>query len=334
MTDLRDRDPKIRELVLRIVDQAPQPAPFPIGAVPSGGPRRRGRVLIAVAGVVVLAAVVIALATRASPDKKPRISTSETTAPAADPLHGAKLPKQGLAVINGSQMTLRADDGREVSTVPVAKLADNVLNDPWNVQLFVTRNSVRPVHVTLLARGGVPDGCTVPTATAVANVAICGPRNGDQLLGDHIVVRQTGWQTLITKPPVPNGASIVGGHWEWAARSADDKWLLAQWSGECEAQHGFMISVADGSLHAVTGEGAATWGDAPESRVIGWAASGQALAVFGGADTGCGRDGALPRGVYLVSPTNLSRRLLVPLGGATTVLRWTTVDDERATAGR
>jgi hypothetical protein len=331
MTDLRDRDPKIRELVLRIVDQAPDPAPFPVGAVPPRVPRRRGRMLLAAACVMLLAIVGAVLAVISSPSKKPHISTSESTAPAAvDPLQGKQLPQQGLAVIAGNRMTLRADDGHEIATVPVAKLGNDVLNDPWNVQLFVTSTGVRVVHLPLTSRTGVPSGCTVPTATAeAANIAECGPRNGDQLLGDHIAVDQGGWRTVITKPPVPNGASVVDGHWEWAARSPDGKWVIAQWSGECETQTAFVISVSDGSVHAVTGEAGSAWGDAPESTVLGWTSSGHAVAEFGGGDTGCGGASALPHGVYVVSPTNLSRRLLVPLPTTSSLLRWTTVDDRR-----
>src|SRR5689334_21859031 len=138
MTDVRDRDPKIRELVLRIVDAAPDPAPFPVGATLPRSPRRRGRLVLAAACAVVLAVVGVVLATKSSSDKKPRVSTSETTVP--DPLGGKPLPEQGLAVIDGTQMTLRGDDGKVIATVPVGDVADDVLNDPWNVQLFVTRS--------------------------------------------------------------------------------------------------------------------------------------------------------------------------------------------------
>src|SRR5689334_20615700 len=138
MTDVRDRDPKIRELVLRIVDAAPEPAPFPIGATPPRAPRRRGRVLVAAACVVVLAVVGVVLATKSSPDKKPRVSTSETTTP--DVLHGKPLPKQGIAVLDGKRATLHRDDGSVIATVPFAEPTHGT---GWDVQLFVTRTGVR-----------------------------------------------------------------------------------------------------------------------------------------------------------------------------------------------
>jgi hypothetical protein len=330
MTDLRERDPKIRELVLRIIDQAPEPAPFPVGAVPPRAPRRRGRMLLAAACVAVLLVAAVVLATKSSSDKKPHISTSQTTALAAvDPLRGARLPKQGLAVITGTRMTLRTDAGAPIATVPVAKPGDDVLNDPWNLQLFVTSDGVRVVHLPLTFRTGVPSGCTVPTATASPDVAVCGARNGDQLLGDEVVADTNRWQAVITKPPVPNGVSVVDGHWEWAARSPDGKSVIAQWSGECETQTAFVISVSDGSVHAVTGEAGSAWGDAPESSALGWTSTGQILTTFGGSDAGCGSSSSLPRGVYAVSPTDLSRRLLVPLTPTATVLRWTSIDDGR-----
>ena len=124
--------------------------------------------------------------------------------------------------------------------------------------------------------GDAPSGCTITVRTA-GSVALCGLRSGDQLLGTRIMLdTRTGWSTLIGVPPSLGGRQ-PGGHWSWAVPSPDGRWVLAQWSGECERQTGLLISVADGSVHAVTGEAGTGWVNAPASEMLGWTVDGQAI---------------------------------------------------------
>jgi hypothetical protein len=250
----------------------------------------------------------------------------------SDPFAGVAAPSTGLYVTDDSKwskdagatsfaVTLFGDDGQERGMVPRAAIGNDVLNVDRK-QLVVTDAGIHLAAVPLDTVEGLPGGCTQTEAVRALAVALCGRSGGrNLLLGDRILVnRGSGWQPLIAKPP----GAIVG-HWDWASPSPDGQWVLAAWSAECEVVTSVFVRVADGAVHSVTGRPGI---GGPESGELGWTAFGDALAVFGG-DSACGGAASRPRGVYVVSPTEGIRRMLLPLGPAAGVIRWTSVDDQR-----
>jgi hypothetical protein len=95
----------------------------------------------------------------------------------------------------------------------------------------------------------------------------------------------------------------------WALPSPDGRWVLAQWSGECEAPMAFLISTVDGQLLAVNAIAAS------ESYGLGWTPDGRAIVQLGHGV--CAVGNAEP-GVYLRDPetsTEAALELVVPLPG-------------------
>ncbi len=262
-----------------------------------------------------------------------------TTGQLHDPFAGRALPPTGFIVLDDPKdgtstrpsswsISLVDDAGTPLGKLPRATISNEALNSPLT-ELVATRAGVRIEHRPLGHRSDDPPGCTTTASNAGLRVALCGARrSGDQVLGDRVVVRHgSGWSTFISKPPVRAGDQPVG-HWEWAAPSPDGRWVLAGWSAECEVQTALLVSVADGSVRAVTGETGTAWRTAPESGGLGWTDDGFTVALFGG-ESGCGRSTTVPRGVYRVSPADGSRRLLVPLAPSQGVLRWIAAVDQR-----
>ena len=334
------------EQALRPLTQRAREYSTPVELIVARAQKRRTRrmVLRACVSVVALAAILATVAvTLPLHGGHDGVGTVGPNHRGRDPLSGRTLPRSGLVILDdpqggGSQqpssfaVTLVDDTGDVIARLGRQIIPNDVLNAPWYEHIVVSDNAVRIEHRPLPQSAGAPAGCSVTSSIAGAQVAVCGARVGDQLLGARIVVnRGHGWSTLIAKPPVAAGIAN-GGNWEYALTSADGRFVLAQWSGECEAPTAFLISVADRSVHAVTGQAGTGWVGAPESGMLGWAGSGEALAVLGSA--GCGPSAHDTPGIYAVAPSDRSRHLLFRLRhpSNTTVLRWTTVDDTRTAA--
>lgn len=89
-----------------------------------------------------------------------------------------------------------------------------------------------------------------------------------------------------------------GGHWEGAQVSDDGQMLLAQFSGECEAQSAWFIPLTGTDQTPMpVGPGGTEW----DSSGLGWLRDGSAVVSFGPGVCGT----ALPKGpgVYVVSTT-------------------------------
>ena len=104
------------------------------------------------------------------------------------------------------------------------------------------------------------------------------------------------WQTL--KVPHPHGAKPgrpAGGHWDWAAVSPDGKWLVAQWTAECEVPIAFLVPAGGGKALPVASDrnGPAT------SKALGWTRDGRAIVELPGLS--CGTTSQRP-GTYVLRP--------------------------------
>ena len=263
----------------------------------------------------------------------------------SDPFAGRAVPATGLLVTdnpkpNADQGTtsfslqLLDDAGNELGTLPRAAIGNDVLNSARHA-LVLTDAGIHLEAAALDTAGDLPSGCAPTEKDQALAVALCGTgttATGMNLLGKRILVNHgSGWSQLIGLPPVSAASDPIVGHWAWASPSPDGRWVAAGWSAECEVPFGFLVSVADGSVHTVTGEAGTAWRSAPDSGIIGWQADGSAMGVFGG-ETSCGTSAPVQRGIYLVSPDTGSRRLLLALTPSQGVETWSSVDDQRTGA--
>jgi hypothetical protein len=90
------------------------------------------------------------------------------------------------------------------------------------------------------------------------------------------------------------------GWWRRVVTAPDRRTLLAQWSGECEVQSTFVVSVRDGRLRPVFRDHAAT--------VVGWTRDGVARVRLA-EEVWQGTRLLRRAGLYLVDPRTLAVRL-------------------------
>jgi hypothetical protein len=102
------------------------------------------------------------------------------------------------------------------------------------------------------------------------------------------------------------------GHWRHAIPSPDGKWVLGQWSGECEAPTAFLINVTSGRVDDVAPAGVDSYG-------IGWAADGRAIVGIGAGP--CADEGFTDTGTFLVDANRNVRTRIHPFF-AGTMVRW------------
>jgi len=321
----------LRHELRSLADDAPEPTPDVAVAIRRGRARRaRGRLLQASAAatiVLVIAAGVVWL-TPGTPHELVRTTNPPSSSPSL--LGSRPLPRTGLVVLEDAKsggyrqpssfsIALLDDHGALLARLPRATIADDMVNDRWNAALVATDKGVAIEAGEPQNPAGVPAGC-ITSVTRPRRVALCNR-------GARIMLEMNGhWSALVDTPPAPANVR-VSGHWTWAARSPNGRWVLAQWSGECESPAGFLISVADGSVRAVTGQVGAAWIDAPASFVIGWTSNGDALF-----ETVPSCDSETPTArIYRGAPTSASPRLLRTLPASAILLRWITLADERTT---
>ena len=127
-------------------------------------------------------------------------------------------------------------------------------------------------------------------------------------------------RTIASNPPAARGLPAQG-FWREASASPDDDWLLAQWSGECEALTAFFVRMDGETLREARPAAA----DRPflDSRALGWAPDGRAVVHFG--DGLCSEALAEP-GIYLLTTEGVATRVYATGTGpdvSSNAKRWT-----------
>jgi hypothetical protein len=141
------------------------------------------------------------------------------------------------------------------------------------------------------ARSPVPPDCTRVGAHEETTYYLCWKPTRDNH-GRFLTGTGDEQRTLAVELPArPAGTPLVG-HWRNARLSPDGKTLLAQWSGECEAQIAYFIPAEGGEARPVTGR--SEW-----SEALGWTDDGVARVRL--ANGACGTTMHKP-GVYLIDP--------------------------------
>jgi hypothetical protein len=152
--------------------------------------------------------------------------------------------------------------------------------------------------------------CTPGGRVTSGALEVCGEGNDFESRG-FVVTGAGGERALLDVPApyvLPGSGEPLGG-WDWGAGSPDGKTILAQWTGNCDVPHAFVIQAAGGRPRVVTGEAPNV---APESTALGWTTDGRAL-VFVPRAPGCGiGDGP---GLYLISLDG-ARTLIAPAKNA------------------
>jgi hypothetical protein len=136
-------------------------------------------------------------------------------------------------------------------------------------------------------------GCAAVHSAGGNRVAICGPEHEP---GEIRLATGDGRFRLIA------GAANPTGHWRYALPSPDGRWVLAQWSGECEVPVAYLFPAAGGPGQAVAGADR-------ETSAIGWTPDGTAIVGFWEGACGAGTD---QPGTYLVDPASGRRRRIHP----------------------
>jgi hypothetical protein len=149
----------------------------------------------------------------------------------------------------------------------------------------------------------VPRGCVVASRRATNWILLCGRIASGTMLPTSIEERVNGRRRRIIGPPVRRGPDgRIHGHWVHVKVSPTSRWLLAQWSGECEVPTAFLVE--DGKVRTF---GADTYAGAPESGALGWLRDGRAVVHFPvGA---CGGSFRTP-GTYVISRSGKPRLVL------------------------
>jgi hypothetical protein len=102
----------------------------------------------------------------------------------------------------------------------------------------------------------------------------------------------------------PLGEKGHGG-WEMAAPSPDGRWVLGQWSGECEVPTAYLINAHTGHITEI---GERSSGLLPESLALGWMSNTRALVHF--PQGACGT--SVPRpGIYVVGSSGVILQRIV-----------------------
>ena len=93
---------------------------------------------------------------------------------------------------------------------------------------------------------------------------------------------------------VLSGPVDPSGHWRYAVPSPDGRWVLAQWSGECEVPTAYLFALTGGPGRPVIGREFAT-------SAVGWAPDGRAVVTLWPGACSADTDGP---GTYLLDPTS------------------------------
>lgn len=203
-----------------------------------------------------------------------------------------------LLVWHDTEMALIDYSGKELARAPMGRW---YTNDPdLGIDLVTSGRGVKPVDAVAID-DPIP-GCDAVHGRGGILAAACGGPTGDGPT-EIRVVGADGEARRLT------GARHHTGHWRYALPSPDGKWVLGQWSGECEVPSAFLIEVASGRVDDVAPA-------AVESNGIGWTPDGRATVGIGSGP--CSQDTS-DTGTFLVDPTRKVRTRIHPFSAGTTV---------------
>jgi hypothetical protein len=277
--------------------------------------RRHPAVVVGVAALTVAAAVA-GFVVIVGDDESARVDTTgrpspgqttETTAP-ADPARGtlpwgppSRETPPLLLVWDNTEMALIDYSGRELARAAMDGWHTN--RPDVGIDLNPGGRGVRPADAVAID-DPIP-GCSATHGRGGIVAAACGGPGGEGPPEIRVVATDGRARRL-------TGARPGVGHWRHAVPSPDGKWVLGQWSGECEAPTAFLINVATGRVDDVAPAAVDSYG-------IGWAPGGRAIVGIGAGP--CADKGFTDTGTFLVDPNRKVRTRIHPFF-AGTMVRW------------
>ena len=246
-------------------------------------------------GLVLVLAVLVASIAGTGEHHDPAVSAAPTTtATSAAPIAGeirssgsisiddAALRRAGLAVFDGEEVVLVSFDGTELGRGPRGGWY------PQHPDLGVDVEAGGSLVEAPMLDEPIP-GCAAIHGRGGIRVVVCG---ADQRPIRIVVLAADGTSRVLAGPAA--GAGL----WRYALPSPDGRWVLAQWSGECEIPTAYIFPAAGGPGRLVAGAGV-------ETTAVGWTPDGRAVVgVWPGA---CGVASDRP-GTYLVDPARREMR--------------------------
>lgn len=316
----------LRQMAVELDAHAPAITADDVRSRTLGGSRRPRRGLAAVAAVLVVLMGASAWALMDEDDEQTTVvgpgpeepapttdSPSSTEASSADPPEADwfdwdAMPMEGVAILElDGTLTLYDLVGEGLASGPFT----GGLNEP---ALWVQPGMIQPASDGMAE---VPPGCASAATAGGTRVARCGDPDTPRSL---LVVDSAGRsRTLIDGAPwPPTGTDPVLGHWRRAIPSPDGRWIVAQWSGECEVPAAVLIDAATGDVRSVA-EPVADM--RPSSLALGWAADGRAVIELPQSE--CGSTAGEP-GIHLLDPeTGVLERILPAPDAPAQVFHWT-----------
>ena len=231
-----------------------------------------------------------------SPVSTPPSVRSYGVTPTSSPVvRGERAGEADLAVVEGDEVVLIALDGTELGRGP---------RGDW-----YPSNPDRGVDLVPVEGGGwtiteaperpATSGCGAMHVNEKLEVEVCG---SEAEPGEIRVVAADNTTRLLTGPINPIG------HWRYALPSPDGRWVLAQWSAECEVPVAYLFPTTGGPGRPVAEPYA-------ETIAVGWTPDGQVIVGFMAGACGEGNE----PGTYLVDPNTLGRHRIHPSYEATPI---------------
>ncbi|HEX7136164.1 MAG TPA: hypothetical protein VF228_26520 [Iamia sp.] len=324
---------------------APTDVASVVGRRSPASPRPARAGLAAAAVVVLLAGVVAVLALGRGDDESVRVDTPpssvtseapEPSTPTSTPIEPTppsdstpatgpvvppsyegvpwdQLPAAGRAVVDDERITLVDEAGTELGSFLHAEL-------PLFGSVEEARLLIQPgLAIEVVSDIVEVDGCRV-TGASGARIGACGPEQGTlaRLYPDGQTV------PLVEDPLTPEDT----GRWRSGQLSPDGRWVLAQWSGECEVPVAFLVPTDGGPVR--TADGLTGWGGdggpwPANSGAIGWTDDGRAIVSFPESPA-CGSGDEGP-GTYLIDP-DTGERTPSDVGGPFGYVLWERAGNE------
>lgn len=315
------------------------------------GPGDGGRHWLAVGAVVAVVGVAALVVGRGGVGEVEVTDTERTKAPTSVPatpttiatasaglyfdVDWNSLPDRGVIVVaEDGRSSLFDLDGEQLASsdasVDALRIGSGapgvVVVEPDAAGSIASRRAADPLPAPAPAGCEQPDGFALASSagTDAQSFSVCGAPKPREIWRSV-----AGVTDVVSGPPTSAlEAGSPAGHWADAVPSPDGRWILGQWSGECEAPQAFLLPAAGGVTRALGIDAAA--GAAPASQHLGWTPDGRILAMYPAAS--CGEVAEQP-GVYLEDPATGARTLVIELRGPSEVIAWTKGHDAPTATG-
>jgi hypothetical protein len=229
------------------------------------------------------------------------------------------LPAEGIAVESHGVIQVLDLNGGEVGTITDASLvgAGEPSGHDLTVHDSTHRYRLAVGHTTPTADASTsaplnPFGCHDAVGSG-ATLVICNDSTYEA--EPTISLKSVNGMSRVVGSPFPKVAGRFDGFWEWAQLSPNGRWVLGQWSGECEVPDAFLMPAAGGSPQTFD---ASPLAHPRQSLALGWTTSGEAVVWL---QSGVCGTGSPSPGVYRAQPGG-SLQLIVAAHDTATIVMW------------